>query len=187
MDQLKKNLIPNSTQIPNLILDLVIPLVSEAEARCLLYICRRTFGFHKRYDSISLSQFEKGIRSRQKGQLDYGTGMSRPGVVYALKNLIKAEVIFMRKNSRGNRYMLNLHMDVEKVVNELNQLRRLTRTSKRTLPKVDNEVNPQNKGNKEKPSIRGSTDPPVDNLPELLRLRADLTDRFSLKTSNQKP
>jgi Bacteriophage replication protein O len=185
--EIKKNLIPNSTQIPNLILDLVIPLISEAEARCLLYICRRTFGFHKKYDSISLSQFEHGIRSRQGSQLDFGTGMSRPGVTYALKNLIKTEVIFMRKNSRGNRYMLNLHMDVDKVVNELNQLRRLTRSSKPRLLEVVNQVNPQKKGNKEKQSLSQSIGPPVDNRPEFLRLRAGLTDRFSLKNTNQTP
>jgi hypothetical protein len=185
--EIKKNLIPNSTQIPNLILDLVIPLISEAEARCLLYICRRTFGFHKRYDSISLSQFEKGIRSRQGVQLDFGTGMSRPGVTYALKNLVKVEVIFMRKNSRGNRYMLNLNMDVDKVVNELNQLRRLTRSSKRGLPDLVKQVNPQNLGNKGKPSLGKSNDPPVDNRPEFLMLRAGLTEKFSLKTTNQNP
>ena len=182
----KHNLIPNSTQIPNLILDLVIPLISEAEARCLLYICRRTFGFHKKHDSISLSQFENGIRSRQGVQLDYGTGMSRPGVTYALKNLIKAEVVFMRKNSRGNRYMLNLNMDVDKVVNQLNQLRRLTRSSKRGLPKVVNEVNPQKKGNKEKQSSRQSGDPPVDNRLELGRLKADLYGKFSIKNTQIK-
>ncbi len=180
----KLTLIPNSTQIPNLILDLVIPLISEAEARCLLYICRRTFGFHKRYDSISLSQFERGIRSRQGVQLDFGTGMSRPGVTYALKNLIKAEVVFMRKNSRGNRYMLNLHMDVDKVVNELNQLRRLTRSSKPRLLEVVNQVNPQKKGNKGKQSSRQSGDPPVDNRLELQELKANLYGKFSMK-SNQ--
>lgn len=182
--EIKKNLIPNSTQIPNLILDLVIPLITEAEVRCLLYICRRTFGFHKKYDSISLSQFEHGIRSRQGGQLDLGTGMSRPAVTLALKNLVKAEVIFMRKNSRGNRYMLNLHMDVDKVVNQLNQLRKLTRSSKRGLPDLVNQVNPQNLGNPGKPSLTKNSDPPVDNRPEFLRLRVGLTEKLSLKTTN---
>lgn len=93
----------------------------------------------------------------------------------------------MRKNSRGNRYMLNLHMDVDKVVNELNQLRRLTRSSKRGLPDLVKQVNPQNIGNKGKPSLPKNTDPPVDNRPEFMRLRADLTDKFSLKTINQNP
>jgi hypothetical protein len=165
MDEHKTNLIPNSTQIPNVILDLVLPRISEAEARCLLYICRRTFGFHKDEDNISFSQFENGIRSRQGKQLDYGTGLSRPAINTALQNLIAVGVIFVQQNSRGNRYRLNLHMDVDKVVNEINQLRRLTRSGKSSLPKVVNSVNPQNIGKKEKQSIRD----PVENLPRLMR------------------
>ena len=55
-DQVNK-LIPNSTQIPNVILDKIIPGIPNAEAKCLLYICRRTYGFHKEKDRISLTQF----------------------------------------------------------------------------------------------------------------------------------
>lgn len=66
----------------------------------------------------------------------------------------------MQKRSKGNRYKLNLHMDVEKVVNELNQLRGLTRSGKSSLPKVVKDVNTQNLVKKEKPSIRD----PVNNL-----------------------
>jgi hypothetical protein len=53
-------------------------------------------------------------------------------------------------------------MDVDKVVNEINQLRELTRSGKSSLPKVVKQVNTQNLGKKEKPSIRD----PVDNLSE---------------------
>ena len=141
MDETKYNLIPNSSQVPNVILDLVLPRISEAEARCLLYICRRTFGFHKEEDNISFSQFEHGIKSRQGKQLDYGTGLSRPAVNTALQNLIKVGVIFVQQRSMVNRYKLNLHMDVDKVVNEINQLRELTRSSKSSLPKVVKQVN----------------------------------------------
>ena len=65
-----KSLIPNSTQVPNVILDLFIPRLPEGEARCSLYICRRTFGFHKKRDRISLSQFVDGIRDKEGKVLD---------------------------------------------------------------------------------------------------------------------
>lgn len=174
MDEKTHNLIPNSSQIPNVILDLVLPRISEAEARCLLYICRRTFGFHKDEDNISLTQFENGIRTSQGRRLDFGTGLSRPAVNTALQNLIKVGVIFVQQRSRGNRYKLNLHMDVDKVVNEINQLRRLTRSGKSSLPKVVKQVNTQNLVKKEKSSIR---DPVVDNLQKMTR---ELTQRMTI-------
>lgn len=177
MDETKYNLIPNSSQIPNVILDLVLPRISEAEARCLLYICRRTFGFHKEEDNISFSQFEHGIKSRQGKQLDYGTGLSRPAVNIALQNLIKVGVVFVQQRSMGNRYKLNLHMDVDKVVNEINQLRELTRSGKSSLPKVVKQVNTQNLGKKEKPSIRH----PVDNLRERMR---EITKHMTINKNN---
>lgn len=154
MDDHKQNLIPNSSQIPNIILDFVLPRLPEAEARCLLYICRRTFGFHKDEDSISFTQFENGIKSHQGKQLDFGTGLSRPSINTSLRNLIRSNAIFVQKNPYGNRYKLNLNMDVDKVVNEINQLRRLTRNSKASLPKLVKRVNTQNLEKKEKPSIR---------------------------------
>lgn len=173
MDEQKHNLIPNSSQIPNVILDLVLPRISEAEARCLLYICRRTFGFHKDEDNISFSQFENGIKTSQGRRLDYGTGLSRPSVNAALQNLIKVGVIFVQQRSKGNRYKLNLHMDVDKVVNEINQLRGLTRSGKSSLPKVVKQVNTQNLVKKEKPSIRD----PVNNLSTGLR---NLTKKMTI-------
>jgi predicted transcriptional regulator len=177
MDEKTHNLIPNSSQIPNVILDLVLPRISEAEARCLLYICRRTFGFHKDEDNISFSQFEHGIKTSQGRRLDYGTGLSRPSVNTALQNLIKVGVIFVQQRSRGNRYKLNLHMDVDKVVNEINQLRELTRSGKSSLPKVVKQVNTQNLGKKEKPSIRD----PVNNLSTEMR---KLTEKMTINRFN---
>lgn len=100
------------------------------------------------------------------GQLDLGTGLSRPAITGSLKNLVKAELVLVRKNFRGNRYMLNPQVDVDKVVNQLNQLRKLTRSSKRNLPKVGNVVNPQNSGNKGKQSLRENSGEPGDNLRE---------------------
>ena len=92
-----KRLIPNSTQIPNIVLDLLVPKLPPAEARCILYISRRTFGFHRSKDRISLSQFIGGIISRDGKRLDYGTGLSRPSVVEALKNLFKAGNLYRKR------------------------------------------------------------------------------------------
>jgi predicted transcriptional regulator len=177
MDDHKQNLIPNSSQIPNVILDLVLPRISEAEARCLLYICRRTFGFHKDEDNISFSQFENGIKTSQGRRLDFGTGLSRPSVNAALQNLIKVGVIFVQQRSKGNRYKLNLNMDVEKVVNEINQLRELTRSGKSSSPKLVKRLNTQNLEKKEKPSLER----PVHNFGEMTR---ELANKMTINRKN---
>lgn len=148
----KNNLIPNSTQVPNVILDLVIPRLPEAEGRCLLYICRRTFGFHKESDRISFSQFIDGIKDRTGKVLDYGAGLARASVAKGLKNLAQADAVIVRTTTKGNFYQINLSMDVDKVVQLVNQYSGNTKSGSATRPKAVQVVNTQNLGNKEKES-----------------------------------
>lgn len=64
---------PNYTQIPNILLDSLMMDLSHLELKILLFICRKTFGWHKIRDHISLSQFENtlhGSRSHIKEALD---------------------------------------------------------------------------------------------------------------------
>lgn len=154
MESKKQNiLIPNSTQIPNVILDKILPGIPEAESKCLLYICRRTYGFHKERDRISLTQFTQGITGRDGKKLDYGTGLSRPSVVEALKHLIGTKIVKVIKDNKGNFYELDCELLGDKyveevVVKKINQLKKLTRIGKESKPKSVKLFNPQNKGNK---------------------------------------
>lgn len=157
MDEIKlHNLIPNSTQIPNIVLDLIVPRIPEAEGRCLLYICRRTFGFHKETDRISFSQFIDGIKTKDGKILDYGAGLARASVAKGLKSLSTAGLIVIQQTSKGNYYQINLQIDLEKVVQLLNQSTGHTKSSSATRPKAVQQVNTQNLGNKEKESISQS-------------------------------
>src|SRR5689334_15708261 len=72
---------PNTTPVPDDIFDIIAPQLTEAELRVLLYIVRRTFGFKKESDAISLTQMVDGIKTKDGKVLDRGTGMSRPGVM----------------------------------------------------------------------------------------------------------
>jgi len=153
MDEPKlHNLIPNSTQVPNVILDFVVCRIPEAEARCLLYICRRTFGFHKESDRISFSQFIDGIKTKDGKVLDHGAGLARASVAKGLKNLNLAGAIEIRETTKGNYYQINLQMDIEKVVQLVNQYSGHTKSGSATIPKAVQQVNTQNLGNKEKES-----------------------------------
>jgi len=88
----------NHTRVPNILQDLVYPLLSRPEHLCLSYIVRRTEGFtdgaggRKEVDRISLSQFHAGIQSGPY-ILDLGTGLSRPSIRKALDDLQRKGLI----------------------------------------------------------------------------------------------
>ena len=146
METETKKLIPNTTQIPNIILDLLLPSLPIAEAMCLLYICRRTYGFHKDEDRISFTQFISGIKSRDGKVLDKGTGLVRQSVASALKTLAFSGAIFVEKNSKGNIYRINLEMDIEQVVQKIDQLRKQTAIGLKNRPKQVKLLDLQKKG-----------------------------------------
>ncbi len=182
---MEKKLIPNSTQVPNIVLDLLIPRLPEAEARCLLYICRRTYGFHKDEDRISLTQFTEGIKNKYEETLDHGAGLSRPSVVEALKNLAKVDLVLVKKDTRGNFYRINLDLfgdkgwkeRVEQVVSEINQLRKLTNIGKASKPKQVKLPNLQNKGNKGNKVIINKKNKNVATRETINRVRRNLEEQ----------
>jgi phage replication O-like protein O len=86
---------PNTTQIPNEVFDTLMPHLSGGELKVLLYICRRTFGFRKDKDSISLTQIAHGITTKAGRVLDQGTGLSKRQVQRALRVLESRKVILV--------------------------------------------------------------------------------------------
>jgi phage replication O-like protein O len=88
---------PNTTQIPNEVFDTLMPHLSGGELKVLLYICRRTFGFRKDSDSISLTQIAHGITTRAGRVLDQGTGLSKRQVQRALRVLESRKVILVER------------------------------------------------------------------------------------------
>jgi phage replication O-like protein O len=105
---------PNTTQIPNEVFDTLMPHLSGGELKVLLYICRRTFGFRKDSDSISLTQIAHGITTKAGRILDQGTGLSKRQVQRALRVLENRKVILVERKVDGtglhevNTYRLNV-------------------------------------------------------------------------------
>lgn len=121
MEEKQKSLIPNSTQIPNVILDLIMPRLPTADhERILRYICRRTFGFGKKTDRIGLSQFVSGIKTKDGIQLDYGSGVKRGTARSCLRDLIAAGIVqkVTAENGRANGYRINYAIDPEQAIRE---------------------------------------------------------------------
>ena len=80
--------LPYYTQIPDQLFDALLPDLSGAELKVLLYIMRRTFGFKRDADDISVTQICHGITTRDGRQLDRGTGLSRSTAHVAIRALI---------------------------------------------------------------------------------------------------
>ena len=84
---------PNTTPIPDEVFDELLASLTGAEIKVLLYICRRTFGFKKESDTISLTQIAEGITTRDGRVLDRGTGLSKRHVQRALKQLETKRIV----------------------------------------------------------------------------------------------
>ena len=105
--------LPTTTPVPDQVFDVLMDDLTGAELKVLLYICRRTFGFKKNSDNISLNQMINGIKTKQGKVLDRGTGLSRDSVARVIKSLEAKDVIIRNKRQsvkRGNEattYSLN--------------------------------------------------------------------------------
>ncbi len=84
---------PNFTTVPDELFDDLVPRLSGAEVKVLLYIVRRTFGFKKDRDNISISQMLDGIVKKNGERLDHGAGLSKPTLCRAISTLAEKKII----------------------------------------------------------------------------------------------
>ena len=100
---INKKLIPHFTQIPDLILDSWMSELSGAEFKVLMYVARRTYGFRRESDEISIDQMADGIVTRDGRRLDGGTGLSRNTVAKTVADLVSKGVLIRktRTDDRG--------------------------------------------------------------------------------------
>jgi phage replication O-like protein O len=119
----------NYTRIVNKVIEELVktPLLGAELAICL-FIIRKTYGFNKKEDEISITQFEKG------------TGRSRPTIVKALKNLQLVNVIKLVKSGdsikQSNCWAFNKYYDTWKLVNRGKLVKKSSSTSKEIAKKL---------------------------------------------------
>jgi phage replication O-like protein O len=142
---------PNYTQIPNAIFELMADKeahFTEAELRVVLAIARKTFGWHKKRDKLSLTQLEKL------------TAMSRPSVKAGIDAAIARGLVRRtpdKDDGRGGFYYELLVDEPNEpnskkslLVKNVNQLKELTDTSKESLPELVKNLYPQKKDKEKK-------------------------------------
>ena len=107
----------NGTQIPDAYFDEVMAPLGPSAFTVLMYVARRTFGFKRHSDQISLDQICHGIVTtavrdadgavvKPARRLDHGTGLAKSTVVRALDRLIAAGLLRKRHNTDPRRGQL---------------------------------------------------------------------------------
>lgn len=74
-------LIPNSTQIPNVILDHFMPRLGGEDFKVLLFLFRKTLGWRKRRDRLSLTQIQRGAGVSRHKAIDATRLFERLGLI----------------------------------------------------------------------------------------------------------
>ena len=100
----------NYTKLPNELMEILMSnALSKNEIRILLFISRKTYGYHKVSDQISLSQFQSNL------------GLSRQGVISILKRLqlVKLCRLVNKGNSRlsSSEWLIDTSDYINKLVN----------------------------------------------------------------------
>ncbi|WP_257824349.1 replication protein [Aggregatibacter actinomycetemcomitans] len=107
---------PNSFQVPNALVDDLMAELGGVELKCYLLVIRKTKGWSKEFDAISLSQFVTF------------TGAGKTAVINALKNLVDAGLLVRKVGVRNTSvYAINLFRNSTSSESELVQ--KVNRTS----------------------------------------------------------
>lgn len=116
---------PGFTAIPN---DLMEVLLSEAlnntERRILLFIARKTYGFQKNSDQISLTQFENKLK------------ISRPTLVRTLERLKLVKLVQLVRKGRSRLASNEWLIDPSDYQNKLVHLGQLVKSDPKQLVKL---------------------------------------------------
>jgi len=89
---------PNSTQTPDAVFDYWLTRLTGGELRVLLFLIRRTYGWKREQDDVSISQFVHGITDRHGARIAEGTGISRSTAIGAVKKLLAKGLIYKAEN-----------------------------------------------------------------------------------------
>lgn len=116
--------VPNSTPVPDNFFDELLVDLSESELKVVLYIMRRTFGFKKHDDNISISQMLNGIVKKDGTRLDRGTGLSKPAITKAVKSLVNRGVLVTERRfgEKGSYESSNYHLNLIEIPPSKNSL-----------------------------------------------------------------
>lgn len=120
--------IPNSFQVPNALVDDLMAELGGVELKCYLLVIRKTKGWSKEFDAISLSQFVTF------------TGAGKTAVINALKNLVDAGLLVRKVGARNTSvYAINLFRNSTSSESELVQKVNITSSESEPVTSSESE------------------------------------------------
>lgn len=159
---------PNYTQTPNDLFDSLMAEMGDAELRVVLAAVRLTLGFHKRYDAISLTTFQRLTGLSRQGVID--------GISLAIANGLIQEVGQGKRGVKLYELVINVDQSTSLTSQGSDQSSNLTGTgqaSRHTKESI------QKKESKEiKDSVSGET-ASEDNPPVLTVIEEKATSETS--------
>ncbi len=108
---------PRFTPLPDEFLDHQLADLTSAEAKVMLFLFRKTYGYRKSGDRVSFAQLQFGTVAADGTIIDRGTGLSKATIWRALKGLQKKGLIEVyRQTTRAgdpdvNYYRIREHSD----------------------------------------------------------------------------
>src|SRR5260221_8366694 len=165
----------NTTPVPDVLFDELLPFLTEAELKVLLYIIRRTWGFKKVTDAISLNQFQKGITTRDDKVLDRGCGIKdRKTIVRALASLEKKGCICGTKSNdpHGDKATTLYHIHFKAAVGLSNHPYTGSRNFQPPVVGISNHGSGQNQ-----PRVVGNSNPQETVLQDTVKQQTDSQKR----------
>ena len=88
---------PRFTPIPDEFLDHQLADLTSAEAKVMLFLFRKTYGYRKSADQVSLTQLERGTIAGDGRIIDRGSGLSKATIWRALKGLQQKGLIVVHR------------------------------------------------------------------------------------------
>ena len=120
--------IPNSFQVPNALVDDLMAELGGIELKCYLLVIRKTKGWSKDFDAISLSQFVTF------------TGAGKTAVINALKNLVDTGLLVRKVGARNTSvYAINLFRNSTSSESELVQKVNITSSESEPVTSSESE------------------------------------------------
>ena len=130
--------IPNFLQVPNAVIDELLPDLTGAELKCYLVVIRKTKGWNKESDNISISQFMKA------------TGLSNSAVIKACESLVKYGLL-IKKNGARNTGVYAVNSYSKTTCEESSQV--TCEKSSHTIHNIKNTIQNTNKKTTQKNSL----------------------------------
>ena len=140
--------IPNFLQVPNAVIDDLLPDLTGAELKCYLVVIRKTKGWNKESDNISISQFMKA------------TGLSNSAVIKACESLVQYGLLVKENGARNtgvyavNSYSKITHEESSQVTCEksspVKKVHSTCEKSSHTINNIKNTIQDTNKKNTKK-------------------------------------